>query len=550
MMVDVKIQPFLDQLKDVTITSPVDNEILSFDTSSGLWINQTPSEAGLDSIYLKLDGSNANTTINIGSENLTTTGDVSATTLTSPTVADHPHQDVQTTASPIFVNPEVQQLHFNSNAAVLTSSSGNELILDVNTLRLQGSLNNNLITTGDGTFDELTITNGIQNFKFLGASALANSMAWQGQTSGASTRFGLYSKDGDGTDNVLLDIYGVGRPEDLTGINNLILGYLNTGVMIVRSSTNEVQLRSGTGLDHIQLKLDKSTVFPAGKVSITNGNLDVTENITADSINVTDGYVNGSQFVSAINLSTLMTYQSERGTVVSNQYWAWGNGQIVEGGVVLKSGKVTGFGVSCGVVGTTLTMSIHKNGVDTACDLTVGNSANTAYSVGCNIDFAEDDILGFHADVETGTYTTCVATAIVEIPFGQVSGLKGDTGEVSSSPPTVNDLGICIFNGTSGDIIRNANISIIGGDTFTHNGSTIQLAQSGIINLSASGTSFAMGGGGEIFITTENEAVMFLDSSVFVDYGLTANTLSANNGFTGSCSSVSYVGGIAISCND
>ena len=127
MMVDVKIQPFLDQLKDVTITSPVDNEILSFDNSSGLWINQTPSEAGLDSIYLKLDGSNANTTINIGSENLTTTGDVSATTLTSPTVADHPHQDVNTTATPTFDGlTSTSQIALNKvGANIITASNAN-----------------------------------------------------------------------------------------------------------------------------------------------------------------------------------------------------------------------------------------------------------------------------------------------------------------------------------------------------------------------------------------------------------------------------------------
>ncbi len=47
----------LNDLNDVTITSPVDNEFLAYDSSSGNWINQTPTEAGLDSIYLKLDDS-------------------------------------------------------------------------------------------------------------------------------------------------------------------------------------------------------------------------------------------------------------------------------------------------------------------------------------------------------------------------------------------------------------------------------------------------------------------------------------------------------------
>lgn len=64
----------LNNLSDVVITNPVDNELLAYDSSSGNWINQTPSEAGLDLIYLKLDGSNANTSIDIGIFDFTTTG--------------------------------------------------------------------------------------------------------------------------------------------------------------------------------------------------------------------------------------------------------------------------------------------------------------------------------------------------------------------------------------------------------------------------------------------------------------------------------------------
>jgi len=43
----------LDRLSDVTITSPADNELLAYDSGSGKWINQTPSEAGV----LAADGS-------------------------------------------------------------------------------------------------------------------------------------------------------------------------------------------------------------------------------------------------------------------------------------------------------------------------------------------------------------------------------------------------------------------------------------------------------------------------------------------------------------
>jgi len=68
----------LDDLGNVTTSSIADNELLAYDTSSTSWINQTPTEAGLDSVYLKLDGSNANSNINIASYDLTTTGDITA----------------------------------------------------------------------------------------------------------------------------------------------------------------------------------------------------------------------------------------------------------------------------------------------------------------------------------------------------------------------------------------------------------------------------------------------------------------------------------------
>lgn len=37
----------IDDLTDVTITTPVDNEVLAYDNASSEWINQTPAEAGL-----------------------------------------------------------------------------------------------------------------------------------------------------------------------------------------------------------------------------------------------------------------------------------------------------------------------------------------------------------------------------------------------------------------------------------------------------------------------------------------------------------------------
>jgi hypothetical protein len=37
----------LDNLNDVSISTPADNEVLAYDNGTSSWINQTPSEAGL-----------------------------------------------------------------------------------------------------------------------------------------------------------------------------------------------------------------------------------------------------------------------------------------------------------------------------------------------------------------------------------------------------------------------------------------------------------------------------------------------------------------------
>lgn len=42
--------PALDDLSDVVITSITDNEVLAYDSGGGAWVNQTPSEAGLQAL--------------------------------------------------------------------------------------------------------------------------------------------------------------------------------------------------------------------------------------------------------------------------------------------------------------------------------------------------------------------------------------------------------------------------------------------------------------------------------------------------------------------
>lgn len=164
-----------------------------------------------------------------------------------------------------------------------------------------------------------------------------------------------------------------------------------------------------------------------GDVNVT-GNLTVNDTLSAKRINMTSCIINGSDCVSNINATTPLTFEAERTTVVSSQYWAYGNGAQPQGTPVLVNGNLTTFGVACKTVGTTLTMEVHKNGVN-VCQVTVGSTANLTFSnLTCNEDFAIGDLLGFFANTETGTYATCTASAIIEKPLGQIAGLKGDTG--------------------------------------------------------------------------------------------------------------------------
>jgi hypothetical protein len=62
----------LSQLNDVKITAPDSNEFLVYDSATGKWFNQTPSEAGLDDIYVNLDSETTN--ITNGTFDMNTTG--------------------------------------------------------------------------------------------------------------------------------------------------------------------------------------------------------------------------------------------------------------------------------------------------------------------------------------------------------------------------------------------------------------------------------------------------------------------------------------------
>ena len=72
----------LNQLSDVTITSPADNDLLAYDNDTSSWINQTPSQAGLDSRYVNVTGDTMTGDLTL--PNLSVTGYADFTGIANP----------------------------------------------------------------------------------------------------------------------------------------------------------------------------------------------------------------------------------------------------------------------------------------------------------------------------------------------------------------------------------------------------------------------------------------------------------------------------------
>lgn len=143
--------------------------------------------------------------------------------LTTP--PEHPHQDVRTTASPEFVN--------------------------------------------------ITITDPVVPWKFMKTQinvAGNTELALQSQTSGAATRFGLFSKDGDGTDNVFFHLYASGRPDDRTGENRIDYGFNKVSDVYIINAGKELFIDGFGGL-HLSTNGELTTI--GGDVILTDGDLKV-----------------------------------------------------------------------------------------------------------------------------------------------------------------------------------------------------------------------------------------------------------------------------------
>ena len=130
-------------ISDTTITTPADNEVLAYDSTTSKWINQTAAEAGLQPAGSYLTGN----------QTITLLGDASGsgTTSIAVTVADDSHSHSTSTITGLGALATLSSV----DAATITDNSVGAAELNVFG---NGSSGQYLISDGDGSFSWNTLT--------------------------------------------------------------------------------------------------------------------------------------------------------------------------------------------------------------------------------------------------------------------------------------------------------------------------------------------------------------------------------------------------------
>ena len=156
----------LEWMHDVTIDTPADNEVLAYDTTSSLWINQTASEAGLAAL------SGATFTGAISGTSLTLSGDLTVngttTTINSTTLTvDDKNIELASIASPTNITADGGGITLKGdtdktfnwlNATSSWTSSEHISIASGKNLLLNGSTSGTITLTPAATSGTNTIT--------------------------------------------------------------------------------------------------------------------------------------------------------------------------------------------------------------------------------------------------------------------------------------------------------------------------------------------------------------------------------------------------------
>lgn len=83
---------------------------------------------------------------------------------------------------------------------------------------------NDLIATGDGNFYELIITKPLHNWLFT-STLVPGALGLVPLSAAYQARLQIFDFAGDGNNNVIIDMYGAGKPTNFTGGHRLTLGW-------------------------------------------------------------------------------------------------------------------------------------------------------------------------------------------------------------------------------------------------------------------------------------------------------------------------------------
>ena len=221
-------------VEGVTIIQPT-NPILS----------NTQINVSVNGSFLALDGSNANTNIDIGSFDITLTG---------------------------TLFPGLIDLGTNTiDDAELTGNWG------LNGGSFTGV--NSVIGTGNFQASIFTIdgTNG-NDYKLGDSSAVAGQMFIQGQSANTQTRVAIYTQTSDRGDNSILEVYSLGSPTNQVNNERLQIGYsVSDTSMIIRSTASgsviPIEIRTNPNTNQFLLETDGDNLMEAGNLILDADNI-------------------------------------------------------------------------------------------------------------------------------------------------------------------------------------------------------------------------------------------------------------------------------------
>lgn len=385
---------------------------------------------------------------------------------------DHPHQDVKTTASPNFV---AVNFGFGATTKLETIKGGPN---DFTNIDASETINLNFISAtniffkvdtskslvwdgialspnADNTFDlgittskwkdlylggnanvgTLTITDPEVDWKFLKTTintTTNNQLGLQSQTSGADTRFGFFTKDGDGTDNNQVHIYGVGLPTDLSGSHRLTMGWFKGDSHYKIEFTEDLDFSTSGGIGM--------------SISGSTGNVTVSKDFTSNSLS--------TLFNTNISSGDL-TFTGDNGGLPFAEIYAKDNSTTMTLNSAAKV-QVTIFDTN-GVSNNTTPdhtndhITILKAGIYRCeVNISVGNNAGAAHKITAEVYKNNGATLfaNLHGDrnLSAGTdFGNMTIGGLIEVAVNDTIEVWMNTGRGSDSIVTVEDINMNLF---------------------------------------------------------------------------------------------------------